>query len=84
LTGSVVRVALMDHPGDVKARLFTVAYRKVLETEGTSVPLDDLSGRFGLTLGLDDDKGRALADGLYFMVIETEGVKKTLKLLVAR
>jgi hypothetical protein len=63
-------------------RLFTSAYRKVLETSGLSQP--DRIGRYYYPIELKDDKGSPLGNGLYYAVVESENFKKTLKLLVAR
>jgi hypothetical protein len=80
--GTSVNLSMPENANTIKVRLFTSAYRKVLETSGLSQP--DRIGRYYYPIELKDDKGSPLGNGLYYAVVESENFKKTLKLLVAR
>jgi hypothetical protein len=64
---------------DVRIRIFTVSYRKVLDTIIPKVP----SGRV-VQVRLTDSWGRPLADGLYYVVVTTARGRYTAKLVVLK
>lgn len=81
-SGKNALISVPEKSKTVKVKLFTVSYRKVLEANGPSQR--NPSGSYYYPLELNDDKGRPLGNGLYYVMVETEDLKKTLKLLVAR
>jgi hypothetical protein len=67
------------YPGvsDVTVKIFTIAFRKVQETTFPQVP----SGT-AVTLALTDRWGTPLANGLYYLVVQTSTGKSVGKLLI--
>jgi hypothetical protein len=61
-----VRVTL-QHLSDLKIRMFTTAYRKVWEGDFSQVPV----GTENFEIGLRDKKGTSLANGVYYIVVDT-------------
>lgn len=84
--GGWTHLALGSAAVDAKVSLYTVAYRKVSVVVGASVPMRDDRGNvfYGLDVPLVDEKGKPLANGLYYARVEIGGAGKTLKLLLAR
>jgi hypothetical protein len=64
---------------DIKVRVFTVGFREVVSTTYPQVPGDAL-----LPLSLTDQRGTPLANGLYFVRVDTSMGHWTGKLLVLR
>jgi hypothetical protein len=66
-------------PSDVTVKIFTVAFRKVVQRtyynipSGTAVPLE-----------LVDGWGRPLASGLYYVVVTTSGGQSIGKMIIQR
>lgn len=79
--GPAVKVLLPATEGasDVRVRIFTTAFRKVLETTFPNVP----SGAT-VTVLLTDRFGNPLANGLYYGVVQTSQGRSVSKLLVLR
>jgi hypothetical protein len=63
---------------EIRIQIFTTAFRKVLDVVYPHEPYGPI------TLTLDDNWGKPLADGLYYVVIQTPGGRSILKLLVLR
>jgi hypothetical protein len=63
---------------EIRIQIFTTAFRKVLDV----VYPQQLYGP--ITLTLDDSWGKPLANGLYYVVIQTSKGRAILKLLVLR
>jgi hypothetical protein len=68
-----------DTTTDVTISVFTVALRKVQERTFTQIAPGG-----SITLGLTDDHGTLLANGLYYVAIEAQGERFITKLLVLR
>ncbi len=79
-TGAPVSVLPPSYTGtaDVKAQVFTTAFRKVQEQDHASMPYGPL------TVRMEDDWGNPLADGLYYVVITVDGHRSIAKLLLLR
>jgi hypothetical protein len=88
--GGTFNVALRDASSDVRLVVYSIAYRKIKEQPVSAQQLQpsvDSSGKaFFATppLDLTDSKGGPLANGLYYVKVETTAGKKTLKLLLMR
>ena len=63
---------------EVKAQVFTTAFRKVQEQDHPSMPYGPL------TVRMVDEWGNPLADGLYYVVITVDGHRSIAKLLLLR
>jgi hypothetical protein len=74
-----LQVPLTTHE-DVRVQIFTLAYRKILDHDFgvQSAPLVTLD------LPLQDQWGRTLANGLYYVAVFTAQGRQILKLLVLR
>ena len=69
-----------DQGSACKIRIFTVAYRKVMEAQIQQVPTGG-----NLSFPLKDDWGTPLANGLYFLVVDKpNGVRSIESLLILR
>jgi hypothetical protein len=78
-TGSTTTILLADPTAtSVKVQIFTVSFREV-----QTITNSQLSGG-SLTVALSDKGGRALADGLYYFVIQCNGTRWVNKVLVIR
>jgi flagellar hook assembly protein FlgD len=78
-TRFIIRGSLCNSGNRVRIKIFTLANRKIRETQWNSLP----SGIFDLTMDAKDDKGSVLASGLYYVLIETySGERKVLKLAI--
>ena len=64
---------------DVRVEIFTLSFRKVLDTAIPNTP----SGT-AVTVILDDRWGKPLADGLYYVVVTVNGGHSVGKLLILR
>jgi hypothetical protein len=81
VTGSSVNVlppAYSDNR-DVRIEIFTLSFRKVLGETFPNIPPGT-----AVKVTLDDQWGRPLADGLYYVVVTIEGKRYIGKLLVLR
>ena len=66
--------------GDVRIRIYSIGFRKIQD-----IDLGPLSeGTHDLPLALQDKMGAPLANGLYYLVIDAGGDRKTLKWLIFR
>ncbi len=81
VTGSNANVLPPTYSGtaDVRAEIFTIAFRKVLDETFSNLPAGT-----AVTLTLDDQWGHPLANGLYYVVITVNGKHSVAKLLVLR
>ena len=67
----------LSAPAPVRVEIYTIAFRKVLDETfpnvqpGSPIPLE-----------LKDRRGTALADGIYYVVVTTDGHRYVVKLLV--
>ena len=78
-TGPAVHIQLPgNNPANVRVRIFTLAFREVQNLEAAQVTGNSL------TVPLTDKTGAALANGLYYFVVQAEGQKWVIKLLVLR
>lgn len=64
----------------VNLRIFTVAFRKVLDETTAVLP----AGVNNLSVPLVDKTGTPLANGLYYLVVTVDGKRTILKLLVEK
>ena len=64
---------------DVNVKLFTIAFRKVLEANFGQVP-----NGTAVTVDLTDKWGTPLASGIYYVVVNTSAGKSVGKLLLQR
>ncbi|HJT23817.1 MAG TPA: hypothetical protein VJ873_04535, partial [bacterium] len=78
--GPVTLLMALSSSGEVRAKVFTTAFRKVAEAFFPQVP----SGTVKLQLNLTDKSGVPLAEGLYYVSVEGPGQKQILKLLLLR
>jgi len=70
----------LGQPGDVKFLVFTTAFRKVLERPMGNLP----AGLENFSMELKDQRGAALANGIYYLVV-TNGSKRAVgKLLISK
>jgi hypothetical protein len=76
----LLNIPLPHGAAQVKVRVFTTAFRKVYEADQSHVP----PGNFTLPLPLQDEGGRPLANGLYYLLVESPQGKTVIKLLVIR
>jgi len=74
-----VQVSL-NSPGEVKIQLFTIAFRKIAEKQMGQLP----QGTTTLSLALADNWGNLLANGLYYLVLNTPAGRTVGKLLILR
>lgn len=63
----------------VRVEVFTLSFRKVLDTTFTAVPAGT-----AVSITLEDRWGHPLADGLYYVVVTVNGKHFTAKLLILR
>ena len=66
-------------PGNVKVSIFTLAFRKVQETQ-----FNNLAPGTNVTFNVIDKNGISLANGLYYVRIEYPSGQAILKLLILR
>ena len=66
-------------PADVNVRIFTTAFRKILERDFLDQPVG-----VPVSVTLDDREGKPLASGLYYVVVTTRQGKSIGKLLLIR
>jgi hypothetical protein len=64
---------------DVKAQIFTIAFRKIQEQLFPQVPVGT-----DVTLNLTDKWGAPLANGLYYVVVTTNEGRSIVKLLISK
>jgi GH18 family chitinase len=76
--GPVTLVLTLPQGGDVKVRIFTAAFRKMLESLHSQVP----AGTATFSLEMKDQWGKPLANGIYYVVVEGPQGRKVLKLLL--
>ena len=76
--GSTTLQLTLSAASDVHYRIFTVSFRKVQDQTIPNVP----AGLNNLNIPLVDRTGTALANGLYYLVINYDGKRVVLKLLV--
>jgi mannan endo-1,4-beta-mannosidase len=81
VTGPIVNILPPSFSGELNIRVevFTLAFRKVLD-----ITFPQVSSGTVVTLNLTGKGGRPLSNGLYYVVVETNGKKATEKLLVIR
>ncbi len=81
VTGTTVNVLPPEYTGtaNVRVEIFTLAFRKVQEETFVNVP----SG-VAVTVQLTDKWGRPLANGLYYLVVKTNGGQSIGKLLIIK
>ena len=76
--GPVTLALTLSEGGDVSVKVFSSAFRRVLEKPYSQVP----AGTSDLTLVLRDGSGKPLANGIYYILVEGPQVRKVLKLLL--
>jgi hypothetical protein len=76
--GSTTLQITLNTPSDVQYRIFTLSFRKIQDQTIPNVP----AGLNNLNIPLVDKRGAALANGLYYLVINYDGKRVVLKLLV--
>lgn len=78
--GGEVQVLLpLAAPSDVKVAIYTTAFRKVQDEVFSQVGVGQ-----GLVIELKDRSGKALANGLYYLIFATDQGRWKVKLLIAR
>jgi len=78
-TGSNATIKLPTaDDANVKVQIFTLAFREV-----QTIKISQMSGD-SLSVPLVDKSGRQLADGLYYFVIQMNGTRSVIKVLVLR
>ena len=75
-----LQFTLSQPAGKVFIKLFTPAFRKIQETALTYVP----AGLVKVSLDLEDAHGMPLANGIYYVVVETDQTRMIGKLLILR
>ncbi len=79
--GSVTfQITLVQAEPLVRVEIFTLAFRKVNEVDFNQVP----EGTMTISFNLVDRSGKPLANGLYYVVINTNQGRFIAKLLVLR
>ena len=80
-SGSTVTIQLpVASAANVRVQVFTVAFRKVKEQTFANLPM----GTSTISIPLTDNEGNQLANGVYYVVIQTNQSKWVEKLLVLR
>jgi len=81
VTGTTVNVLPKAYSGisNVEVEIFTVSFRMVQEETFVNVP----SG-VAVTVQLTDKWGKPLANGLYYLVVKTNGGQSVGKLLIIK
>lgn len=75
-----IQISLPIPATDVDIQIFTTAFRKVNEIRLSQVP----AGVMAYSYNLEDQWGKPLANGLYYVVVTANGQKMILKLLILR
>ncbi len=75
-----IQVNLTQKESLVRVEIFTLAFRKVNEIDLTQVP----AGITSVTIPLKDMGGIPLANGLYYIIVQTPQGRLVTKLLVLR
>jgi len=75
---SVTLQTQLNAPGNVRVRIYTVAYRKILDKTFDDVP----AGPQNLVIPLNSSG--MIANGLYYVVVTANGNRWVLKLLLLR
>ncbi len=73
-----VHITLTQKESLVRVEIFTLAFRKVNEIDLTQVP----AGTTSVSIPLTDKGGIPLANGLYYVVVQTPQGRFVAKLLV--
>ena len=76
----MVQLVLQNSNDPVKLKIFTTAFRKILEKNLTAAG----AGVQTFTVDLDDNLGAPLANGLYYLVVQTPQGRFIEKLLILR
>ena len=77
---ATIRLSLPVPAAEVDIQIFTMAFRKVNEIRLSQVP----AGVTETSLNLVDRWGKALANGLYYVVVTIDGRRSIVKLLITR
>jgi len=64
---------------NVQIQIFTVAFRRV-----NSFTLENVTPGAAIDIPLTDQWGNPLADGLYYVFVQTQGKRWVVKLLITR
>jgi hypothetical protein len=78
--GPVTLQATLSSAGQVQISVFTTAFRKVDTLTLSNVP----AGTTDVALALNDQQGRPLANGLYYVVVRTPQGRFITKLMILR
>jgi hypothetical protein len=78
--GPVTLQVSLKSPGRVQISVYSTAFRRVNEIILPDVP----AGTNDLSLPLTDRQGNPLANGLYYVVVQTPQGRSIIKLLVLR
>jgi hypothetical protein len=78
--GPVTLQASLSSGGRVQISVFTTAFRRVNEITLPNVP----AGTTDIALPLTDQRGKPLANGLYYVVVQTAQGRFIVKLMVVR
>ena len=78
--GPVTIYVLLSTAGNVDVRILTTGYRVVNDIQFPQVP----AGLARLAIPLQSKSGAPLANGLYYLVVQTPNQRQILKLLILR